>query len=54
VATTGGLTLTTTMRVVHRVHGDTADVGALSDRGIATYPDFDLEKVLAYNPLIKR
>src|SRR5882757_5678122 len=25
VATTGGLTLTTTVRVVHRVHGDTAD-----------------------------
>jgi hypothetical protein len=25
-----------------------------TDRGVATYPDFDLEDVFAYNPLIKR
>src|ERR671920_1234969 len=30
VATTGGLALTTTVRVVHRVHGDTADGRALA------------------------
>src|SRR3954468_18777503 len=30
VATTGGLTLTTTVRVVDRVHGDTADGRALA------------------------
>src|SRR6201999_1033054 len=30
VTTTGGLALTTTVRVVHRVHGDTTDGGALA------------------------